>query len=291
MDLSLHFVLFEIKLINLKNCDEYKARGELCPVILFFTLRPYSIELSSLIYGFVLYCAFFQYRSFSFYGLSKGVYRRASGFCVCRYSFLPGLSRMKTISALGQIDNRTLFENRDIGRIEEKLMQQKRAVLKKRRELERIERKIDHRLQWLMDAQNTPLDTASLVRRPACRIVWMDDPLKIDGFLDMEAPIRRLDQSDAEAVVFLGKVGPGISREHLQRAETARYDGVFLILDRRLFTTRNRLNCRKRSARGCVFGEVMRRLRSRIRSCSNISVSTICRSPAFPARLRSSTMA
>lgn len=123
------------------------------------------------------------------------------------------------------------LKNRDIGRIEEKLMQQKRAILKKRRELERIERKIDHRLQWLMDAQNTPLDTASLVRRPACRIVWMDDPLKIDGFLDMEAPIRRLDQSDAEAVVFLGKVGLGISREHLQRAETARYDGIFLILD------------------------------------------------------------
>ena len=183
------------------------------------------------------------------------------------------------------------LENRDVDRIEEKLMQQKQAVLKKRREMERIERKIDHRLQWLMDAQNTPLYTASLVRRPACRIVWMDDPLKIDGFLDMEAPIRRLDQSDAEAVVFLGKVGPGISREHLQRAETARYDGIFLILDRRLFTTRNRLNCRKRSARGCVFGEVMRRLRSHIRSCSNISVSTICRSPAFPARLRSSTMA
>ena len=75
------------------------------------------------------------------------------------------------------------LKNRDVGRIEEKLMQQKRAILKKRRELERIERKIDHRLQWLMDAQNTPLYTASLVRRPACRIVWMDDPLKIDGFL------------------------------------------------------------------------------------------------------------
>ena len=99
------------------------------------------------------------------------------------------------------------LKNRDIGRIEEKLLQQTQTALKRRWELERIERKIDHRLQWLMDAQNTLLDTASLVRRPACRIVWMDDPLKIDGFLDMEAPIRRLDQSDAEAVVFLGRSG------------------------------------------------------------------------------------
>ena len=123
------------------------------------------------------------------------------------------------------------LKNRDIDRIEEKLRQQKQAVLKKQQELKRIEQKIDHRLSWLMDAENTPLDTVSLVPLPACRIVWVDDPLKIDGSADMEAPIRKLDQSDAEAVIFLGKVGLGISVEHLQKAETARYDGIFLILD------------------------------------------------------------
>ena len=47
----------------------------------------------------------------------------------------------------------------------------------------------------------------------------------------MEAPIRKLDQSKAEAVVFLGKVGLGISSEHLQTAEYQKYDGIFLILD------------------------------------------------------------
>ena len=46
----------------------------------------------------------------------------------------------------------------------------------------------------------------------------MDAPLKIDGSADMEAPIRKLDQSGAEAVVFLGKVGLGISVEHLQKS-------------------------------------------------------------------------
>lgn len=123
------------------------------------------------------------------------------------------------------------LKNRDVGRIEEKLLQQKRAVLKKQRELQRIAQKIDHRLNWLLDAQNAPLDVVSLAKLPACRIVWVEDPLRIDGSLDMEAPIRRLDQSDAEAVVFLGKVGLGISVEHLQKAETAQYDGIFLILD------------------------------------------------------------
>ena len=40
-----------------------------------------------------------------------------------------------------------------------------------------------------------------------------------------------MDQSDAEAVVFLGKVGLGISVEHLQKGELSQYDGIFLILD------------------------------------------------------------
>lgn len=123
------------------------------------------------------------------------------------------------------------LKNKDIKLIEEKLLQQKEIVLQKQQELKRIEQKIDHRLNWLLDAQNTPLNTISFVQLPACRIVWVDDPLKIDGFLDMETPIRKLDQSDAEAVVFLGKVGLGISSEHLQSLQTEQYDGIFLILD------------------------------------------------------------
>lgn len=123
------------------------------------------------------------------------------------------------------------LQNRDVSRIEEKLRQQKQAVLDKQQELRRIERKIDHRLNWLLDAQRTPLDTVCLIQLPPCRIVWVDDPLEIHGSPDMEAPIRKLDQSDSEAVVFLGKVGLGISAAHLQAGETAQYDGIFLILD------------------------------------------------------------
>ena len=123
------------------------------------------------------------------------------------------------------------LKNKNIGRIEEKLRQQKQTVLKKQQELKRIEQKIDHRLNWLTDAESIPLDVVSLIQLPPCRIVWVDDPLKIVGSADMEAPIRKLDQSDAEAVVFLGKVGLGISAEHLRKSETAQYDGIFLILD------------------------------------------------------------
>lgn len=124
------------------------------------------------------------------------------------------------------------LKNKDVDHIEQKLRQQKEIVIQKQQELKRIEQKITHRLSWLRDAQSTPLDTVLLTKLPSCRLVWMDNPLKIDGFLDMEAPIRKLDQSEAEAVVFLGKVGIGISAEHLLLGQTNQYDGIFLILDK-----------------------------------------------------------
>ena len=48
----------------------------------------------------------------------------------------------------------------------------------------------------------------------------------------MEAPIRKLNISEAEAVIFLGKVGVGISAAHLQEGKIGQYDGLFLSLDR-----------------------------------------------------------
>lgn len=123
------------------------------------------------------------------------------------------------------------LKNKDISNIEEKLMQQKKIVLEKQQELKRIEQKINHRLKGLSEAQNMPLNTVTFVQLPASRIVWVDAPLKIEASQDMEAPIRKLDQSQAEAVVFLGKVGLGISPEHLHTSEYQKYDGIFLILD------------------------------------------------------------
>lgn len=121
--------------------------------------------------------------------------------------------------------------DRDIDYMEEKLRQQKEIVIQKQQELQRIERKIEHRLQWISDAQSIALNEVMFVNLPECKIVWVDHPIKIEGYLDMEVPIRQLDQSDVEAVVFLGKVGVGISQEHLQARTIKNYDGAFLILD------------------------------------------------------------
>lgn len=123
------------------------------------------------------------------------------------------------------------LRDRDVGRMEEKLRLQRETVIRKQQELRRIERKIENRLQQLHTAQTCPLDTVELVEAAACRIVWMESSMKIEGYLDMETWIRKLDSSDAEAVVFLGKVGVSLSGEHLRQGRYTPYDGIFLVLD------------------------------------------------------------
>lgn len=123
------------------------------------------------------------------------------------------------------------LNNRDVGRIKDKLLAQKETVRAKAAELRRIERKIDNRLKAITDAENSEFDKIQLVEKPACRVVKLNGSLKFRNFLDMEEPIRRLEQSQSEAVVFLGKVGVGISAEHLKNRRYEGYDNVFLILD------------------------------------------------------------
>lgn len=130
---------------------------------------------------------------------------------------------------LGQI--RAFLRNRDVGRIEQLLREQKAAVVRKQAELQRVERKIDNRLRQLHDAQTAELGAIRLVRSPACRIVWMSGALELHSFLDMEPSIRMLERSQAEAVVFLGKVGVGLSAERLLAGAFAPYDRAFLVLD------------------------------------------------------------
>lgn len=123
------------------------------------------------------------------------------------------------------------LQNREVDAIEAKLRQQKEAAAARRRELERIERKIDNRLRQLQEASSAELNRIMVRTLPACRMVWMQENLRIHSPLDMEAPIRRLEGEQAETSVFLGKVGVSISAERLEKGRFDRYDGVFLLLD------------------------------------------------------------
>ena len=83
----------------------------------------------------------------------------------------------------------------------------------------------DGEYKQLWDAQNSVFDTVRLISVPSCRIVWVQTSLTIRGFLDMETSIRELERSQAEAVVFLGKVGVGISEDNQLKMVYPKTDG------------------------------------------------------------------
>lgn len=123
------------------------------------------------------------------------------------------------------------LNNRDIDKIEEILLKQKETVTLKRLELERIEKKIDNRLEQLHDAKNSHLEVIEEIISPSTKITLIENKMEIHEFYDMEKPIRKLDSYSRESNIFLGKVGIGISKEHLEKNLFAQYDYVFLLLD------------------------------------------------------------
>ena len=127
------------------------------------------------------------------------------------------------------------LKNRDINHIQELLRQQKETVVLKRKELENIERKIDNRLRQIEDAVSSELDVLRIVTYPARRITWIRNPLSIESYLDLEMPIRQLEGKQKDALVFLGKIGVGISQENLIAQTYQKYDLVFMLLVKLFF--------------------------------------------------------
>lgn len=124
------------------------------------------------------------------------------------------------------------LKNRDVEKIREMLWQQKETVIRRQKELEIIEKKIENRLKQLEDALSSELDTIQIIETPIRRIAWIRNNLSINSYLDLETSIRKLENGQKNAVVFIGKVGVGITKEHLQKKQYDRYDMVFLFLDK-----------------------------------------------------------
>lgn len=127
----------------------------------------------------------------------------------------------------------SFLKNRDIGKIQEMLRQQKDVVVRKQEELKSIEKKINNRLRQIQDVLGAEKERIQVKRVKPRRIAWLKDHLAIDSYQspDFEASIRRLEQGQKDPIVFLGKVGVGISAERLAEKEYSRYDMVFLVLD------------------------------------------------------------
>lgn len=123
------------------------------------------------------------------------------------------------------------LHNRDIESIHALLLEQKEIVEQRQRELQAISRKISNRLNQLEDALNSELEEISMVTNPKRRLVTLKKQLLPTNYLDLEESIRELERGEEHAVVFLGKVGIGFSKQALKERKFQPYEMVFIILD------------------------------------------------------------
>lgn len=152
-----------------------------------------------------------------------------------RYYGVRQLEVLNTIGYLRVLDMplseiRDFIQNRDVELIEEKLLNQKQIVSAKIRDLELISKKLDHRLEFLRDASESELEVITEKIIPPERIVQVREKLELGTYLGLEGSIRRFQENQDKILVFLGKVGVGISEDNLRHGRYV-YDRAFLILD------------------------------------------------------------
>ena len=125
----------------------------------------------------------------------------------------------------------TFLQNRNLDTIHNLLISQKEEVTRRRQELLLIEKKIGRRLSQITDALSSRLEEISIRHYPEQKITSIRQKVSPKNYLDLEYSIRQLEQAEETPVTFLGKVGVGISREHLTGHSFHPYDLVFILLD------------------------------------------------------------
>lgn len=125
----------------------------------------------------------------------------------------------------------SFLQNRNLDGIHELLLEQKADVHRRQQALMQIERKIDNRLRQIADSAASELDVIAMTARPARRLAILKKPLIPRNYLDLEVSIRELERDERNSVTFLGKVGVGLSAEHLRQGRFQPYDVVFILLD------------------------------------------------------------
>lgn len=157
----------------------------------------------------------------------------ASGY---RYYGTRQLSTLNTIANLRVLDLplvqiREFVATRDMDLMQRQLTRQQELIEHKRRELERMSRKIDQRLALLHDALHAELDTIREIEAPELRCAVLRERVKPTDAYALEWQIRQLQKGQHETFVFLGNLGVGISAERLAAGDFDGYDEVFLLLD------------------------------------------------------------
>ena len=126
---------------------------------------------------------------------------------------------------------RDFLNNREISKMQHMLQNQKETILRKKKELELMERKIDQQLALIEDAIHSDLGRISVKHMPEKRVAWLKNTVSPKSYFDLETSIRELENGQNGAGVWLGKIGVGIALSRLQEHAFSTYDMVFLTLD------------------------------------------------------------
>lgn len=153
-----------------------------------------------------------------------------------RYYGVRQLSTLNTISHLRVLDLpleqiRAFVATRDVDLMERQLVEQQEIIERKRRELERVQCKIDTRLAVLRDAHTAELDVIHEVDIPATTCAVLRERVNPADAYSLEWQIRQLQKGQNETFVFMGNLGVGISLDRLVAGDFNGYDEVFLVLD------------------------------------------------------------
>ena len=98
--------------------------------------------------------------------------------------------------------NPRVCDTRDVDLMQRQLAQQQELIERKRRELERVSRKIDNRLALLHDALNTELDTICTIDAPELRCAVLRERVNPTDAYALEWQIRQLQKGQHETFVF-----------------------------------------------------------------------------------------
>lgn len=124
-----------------------------------------------------------------------------------------------------------VIKNRNTDDIADLLLRQREEVIKRKNELEMIERKIDNRLKQLQDALSSEIGVIKEEIKGKRRLALINKKLAPKNYLDLEHSIREIEKTEKTPVTFLGKVGVGISENNLNEHRYKAYDMVFIILE------------------------------------------------------------
>lgn len=153
-----------------------------------------------------------------------------------RYYGARQFERLNTIRYLRALDMpldeiAAFLENRNLDGIRESLCRQREEVRRRQRELLRIERKIERRLEQIRDAVHSELEVIRLEEHPPARLAYLETELFAQDVGALEYSIRLLEEEEDSTAIFLGKVGVGLSARRLEKRQFTPYDVVFVILD------------------------------------------------------------